>query len=163
MATKDELIASGALTVIEVELGRGKRVRRELLALREFIQWLDETLPTLACDWDNSDPQEQLNALFETFVWGGPLFYETDFREINPISNGIWELKTPLLRVFGWFISRDCFVCSAGALADLVKDVGLYHGFMREAVWRRGQLGMGKPDFVPGVRIDGVLSDASHG
>ena len=163
MATKSELLASGSLVRLNVPLGRGRRARRELLALPEFIQWLDHTLPGLSCDWHgNTTPPEQVSALFERYVEGLPFRYEADFREVRPLQHGVWELKTFLVRVFGWFLTRDCFVCSAGALADLTKDSSLYVGFVSEAAFRRGRLAIDRPDFVPGVDINAILSNATE-
>jgi hypothetical protein len=64
------------------------------------------------------------------------------FRSIRAEMNAVGELKTPDVRIFGWFLKRDCFVAVFGNWTDVVKDHDLYRGY-RIAIRRpRRELGI---------------------
>jgi hypothetical protein len=161
MATTAELVARGSLVVVDA-LGEGRKPWRQLLAFPAFIQWLDKSLPTFNDFYSDSAPEEQIGALFEAFCLGRPLLYRRDLREIYPTSYGGWELKTPAIRIFGWFRERDCFVCTFGDSADRVKKHRLVHGYLTQTAYLRSTLGLDAPDHVAGVQYNDILSDAPH-
>ena len=70
----------------------------------------------------------------------------------------MWELKTPDIRVFGWFLKKDCFVAVFGDWADRVKEHDLYRGY-RIAIRRlRRELNVDDTLCVQGVSPSDVLS-----
>lgn len=159
MATTEELVAQGALVRL-VGLGQSERPWRELLALPRFITWLEADLPRLEVSWGDADPAEQLGALFGAYVDGEALLFDRQLHHLRPREHGAWELKTPDLRVFGWFVRRNCFVCCFGELADKVKKHDLYRGYVNETKRLRAGLSLASPDHVTGVEYNDVLSDA---
>ena len=56
---------------------------------------------------------------------------------MRPNRNGVWELKTPDVRFFGWFACKDCFVAAEAASAEQVKAHSLYHGYSNQVVYQR--------------------------
>jgi hypothetical protein len=127
------------------------------------VEWLDNKLPLLGDAFSDSTPLEQVGALFEAFALGKPLIYKREFREIYPAKFGIWELKTPATRIFGWFQARDCFIAACGDAADHIKKHELVHGYLNQTAYQRSNLKLNQPDYVSGVSYHDVLSNAPDG
>src|ERR1043166_7054083 len=107
MATLLHLHKSGAIARFEPETDVEERF---VYALPRFENWVSETLPRLASNWDlENSPLEQFDDLMANFCRGDPLVFGDDFKCLYEHADGIWELKTPDLRVFGWFCKRDVF------------------------------------------------------
>src|ERR1700721_819766 len=101
---------------------------------------------------------EQVDDLFNTFLRGQPLVYMKQFRSIRAEKNAVWELKTPDVRIFGWFLKKDCFVGVLGNWADGLKAPDLYRGY-RIAIRRmRRELGVDETLCVQGVTPGDVVS-----
>jgi hypothetical protein len=160
MATFDSLQASGAIAKVEIELGGRQLPKRMLFATPGFLNWLEERVAESQASPLGADltPVEQLDYLFFAFVSGRPLVYSRQFRTIRPERNAVWELKTVDLRIFGWFLKRDCFVAVFGDWADHVKDHDLYRGYRLEIRRLRRELGVNDDLCVEGVDPDDVIS-----
>jgi hypothetical protein len=104
---------------------------------------------------------QQLDALVEEFCSGVTLCFGPQFKPIQHVKDGIWELKTPDLRVFGWFHVKDCFVGWRCECAEFVKKHNLYYGLAGETARFRDQLDLDLPKFVPGDDPNGVVSNYS--
>jgi hypothetical protein len=158
MATKVELLAAG-LVDLNV-LSENQKPWRNLLAFPTFVDWIDGKLPLIQDSYSDSTPKEQVGAFFEAFALGEPLEYRRQYREVHPRRFGAWELKTPAIRIFGWFSARNTFVCTFGEAADHIKKHDLVRGFLNETT--RLREGLTHPEFVPGVKYDDILSDAPN-
>jgi hypothetical protein len=163
MATPLELDNAGALFKLDPDLGPGKREIRWIYASPRLKTWIEDALPRLESTWHiELTPQEQLQAFVEeVFAPGEPLTYDWQFKPLTHIEDGIWELKTADLRMFGWFYEKDCFIGSAANHTDVVKQLKLYRPYAKEAVRFRDQLDLNKPKFVPGDNPHDVVSDFS--
>ena len=154
------LIEAGAIIRIEVELAPREQPTRLLFGTPGFIRWLEERVnsddksPLLA----DSTPAEQLDNLFYTFISGRPLIYSRQFRSVRAEKNAVWELKTPDLRIFGWFMMRDCFVAAFGDWTNHVKDHDLYRGYRIEVRRLRRELQVEGTLCVEGGEPGDVLS-----
>jgi hypothetical protein len=113
MSTIEDLVASGAISRIEVEMTGREQAQRLLYGTPGFIEWLRKVI-------NGEEPEgragqataaEQIDQLFHTYLSGAPLIHVRQFRYIRAEENAVWELKTPDARIFGWFMKRDCFVC----------------------------------------------------
>lgn len=160
MTTFDSLLATGSIVRVEIPLDTRSQTHRLLYATPAFVDWLSELSRSdhpspLRADMT---PAEQVDFLFFTYVTGQPLTYSRQFRAIRPEPNAIWELKTIDLRIFGWFLRKDCFVCAFGDWADHVKDHDLYRGYRLEIRRLRRELGIGKELCVEGIDPNDVLS-----
>jgi hypothetical protein len=74
-------------------------------------------------------------------------------------DEGVWELKTADVRLFGWFHQFDCFV---GVVIDLkyrVQEYKLYSGYMGEVIRFRDNLDLDEPKFIPGGEPVNVVSN----
>ncbi len=160
MPTITDLVDSGAIVKIDVELASRDQPLRLLYGTPQFIEWLREILrsdePSQRVG--QTSPAEQIDDLFHSFLSGEPLIFTRQFRVVRAEENAVWELKTPDIRIFGWFMARDCFVAVFGNWADTIKDHDLYRGY-RIAIRRlRRELGIDATLCVRGVEPDDVLS-----
>ena len=160
ISTIEELVAAGAISRIEVALNGREQSQRLLFGTPDFIEWLRRLIN--GAGPENSVGQataaEQVDQLFHLYLSGAPLIHTRQFRYIRAEDYAVWELKTPDVRIFGWFMKRDCFVCVFGDWADKVKDHDLYRGY-RIAIRRiRRQLDIDNTLCVQGVDPGDVLS-----
>lgn len=165
MATLIQLAKGGDLFPYEPELDPGIQPFRWLYGSPRLKTWIENDLPKLPSDWDlENTPEEQLVAfLDDVYCPGEPLTYENQFKPLTHIKDGIWELKTTDLRLFGWFWRKDCFVASAcGYKATLAQIPGLYFGYAAEAERFRDQLDLDGPKFIPGDNPHAVVSNFGY-
>jgi hypothetical protein len=154
------LIEAGEISSIEVELGAREQRTRLLYGTPGFVNWLkerlrsDEPSPLFA----DLTPNEQLDLLFYDFLSGKPLVYTKQFRVIKFENNAVWELKTPDLRIFGWFAMKDCFIAVFGDWAWRIKEHALYRGYRIEVKRFRRRIGAEDGLCVRGVTPGDVIS-----
>jgi hypothetical protein len=154
------LEADGALCRYEPELDYGQQELRLFYVLPRLAEWMERTLPTLASTWNiQESPLEQLDASLAFFCAGEPLACDHRFKPLNALGEGVWELKTADLRIFGWFPRKDCFIATDAALTRDVKGSKLYRPYAEQAVRFRDRLGLDEPKFVPGEDPLNVVSD----
>lgn len=159
MATLIELAEASQVFKIDPVLGSRQQEERLIYVLPHLRQWLEEALPALESTWNiEQRPIEQLDALFYTFCSGETLTYGWQFKPLVHIRNGIWELKTADLRMFGWFYAKDCFVATDAELSDTVKRLHMYGPFRDQAVRRRDALDLDEPKFIQGDDPNDVIS-----
>jgi hypothetical protein len=160
MPTIADLVNSGAIVKIDVDLAPRDQPLRLLYGTPQFIGWLQEVLggaepPRLL---GHSSITEQIDDLFYSFLSGQQLIFTRQFRVVRAEENAVWELKTLDVRIFGWFMARDCFVAVYGNWADAIKDHDLYRGY-RIAIRRlRRELGIDTTLCVRGRAPEDVLS-----
>jgi hypothetical protein len=154
-----ELIESGSIVPIDIALGARERAIRLMFGTPPFIQWLSERARAKEESPLGADlaPAEQLDWLIYSFVSGRSLNYGEHLKLIKAERHGVWEMKTPDLRIFGWFLDKNAYVAAFGDWADRIKDFGLYRGYSIGV--RRARREMGANElFVKGVTPDDVIS-----
>ena len=103
---------------------------REFYASPALRQWITDTLPGLASSWNiELSPNDQFFAFADIFCGGERLTYGTQFKPLTHIVDGIWELKTDDIRIFGFFHRKDCFIGGVADDATRIKEYNLYHGY----------------------------------
>ena len=107
-------------------------------------------------------PLEQFAELLGIFGSGEFLTYGYDLKPLTHAYDGIWELKTADLRIFGWFPHMDCFIAHKADLASRIKDHGLYHGYIGEVGRFRDNLELDDPKFISGVDPRVVVSNFNY-
>lgn len=159
MATIPNLCVQGALEKVTAGLSWKEQEERCIYLLPTAAQWMSTTLPGEASNWNlEITPIEQLAEFFVHFCAGRELMFERQVRPIHHISNGIWELKTADVRLFGWFPIKDHFICSDADTAWRIKEYNLYGGYRDQAVHRRAELDLNDPKFIPGDDPNDVIS-----
>jgi hypothetical protein len=160
MATLLDLVDQESVFRIDPVLGWREFEARRLYVLPEARNWIEDVLPTKVSTWNTQDsPIEQLDALTYEFCVGDPLAVGTRFKCLTHLGDGIWELKTADLRLFGWFLQKDCFIVSDLDDTGRIKQSGLYRGYCEQGVRRRNALDLDEPKFVSGDNPDDVVSD----
>lgn len=129
MATLLDLVMTGEVIKVDPVLGPRELELRRIYLLPKACKWLSEILPNTDSNWNIEEtPSEQLDALLYEFCSGMQLQVGIRFKALVHLGDGIWELKTADLRLFGWFTQKDCFVVSDCDEAGRVKEIGLYQG-----------------------------------
>ncbi|MGA3303121.1 MAG: hypothetical protein ABSC72_07505 [Methylovirgula sp.] len=163
MATIIELSSCGKLLKLDASLDSPDQELRRIYASPVLASWMQNELSTLESTWNvELTPAQQVDALAEIFCSGKPLTFDHQFKPLHPIRQGVWELKTADVRIFGWFPMQDCFVGWRGDLKDTIKDHGLYGGYVSETVRFREKLDLNEPKFLPGEDPHVVVSDFSY-
>lgn len=163
MPTVLDLARSGGLVRLTPHLGPREQEERIIYASPEFRDWLDTVLPGLGSDWAiEITPLDQFIDVHAAFATGECLYYGNHIKPLNPVSQGVWELKTADLRLFGWFPFRDCFIAHRGQQASLVKHRKLYSTYVEEVVRFREALDLNEPKFLPGDDPRDVVSNFSY-
>jgi hypothetical protein len=165
MATLPKLVERGLVIEWETDLPQGKQPERCL-----FLPPLAERLPALLAAnpesmWGVEDsPAQQLDALALAFVSGEPLVIEhqVKYLEYQKTTQGVWYLKAPDIRLFGWIACADHFIAASIGIANQVKRLALYHGFGNEVAYLRDQLPLDNPKFAPGDDPHGLISNLTY-
>lgn len=156
MATLGELVRRGELVSIGGGLESYELQNGVLCALPRVIWWLDKVLPELepVLDEGRQSPLEQVDDLFHDFVAGEDISFYQRSHSMIPTAPGVWELKTPDVRFFGWFVRPRHFIIAAADSAERCKLYDLYAGYRGEVVRLRDALDLDPPKFVTGGYSD---------
>jgi hypothetical protein len=163
MATLLDLVAAGSLFKLDPALEANEQEWRTVYALARLRPRFENDLPTWVSTWRvEVTPAQQIDALLEVFCSGETLTFGPQFKPLVHLKDGVWELKTPDIRLFGWFPIKDCFIGGALDLAFNVKNHNLYRGYAGEVAHYRGQLDLDDPKFVPGDNPNAVVSNYTY-
>jgi len=160
MATLLDLAQRGYLYKLDA-LEAGVQEFREIYTSPDLHRWINDVLPQMQSSWGlELSPLEQLVALSEIFCSGDRISYGTQFKPLTHIVDGVWELKTADLRVFGWFPRKDCFVGVVADDATRIKALKLYYGYANVTTKRfRAALDLDNPKCVLGDNPHAVVSN----
>jgi hypothetical protein len=152
MATVAMLASEGQLVRIGGGLDSREQPLRLLYAFPHVAEWLKATLPTERPFYPDTDmtPIEQVDDLFHDFVSGEDMDYYYRCHFMTPLVEGVWELKTLDVRMFGWAHVRCAFVIANIDAMARVKSLGLYTGYRDDTIRRRNLLPLDEPKFVKG-------------
>src|SRR3954464_12789685 len=104
MATVLELALARKLFKLDPCLEPNEREWRWIYALPDFKSRLLNDLPNWVSHWKvEQSPNQQMDELSEIFCSGETMAYGHRFKPLVHLGDGVWELKTPDLRLFGWF------------------------------------------------------------
>ena len=79
--------------------------------------------------------------------------YGRMFRDLEPTTDDVWELKTADLRIFGWMYQKRKFIAVRGGYTDDYKEptkIKNYADDRKEVVKARDALPLDNPKFVRG-------------
>ena len=159
MPTILELAADGRLEKVDPTLDDDELEQRAIYLLEGGSARVTTLFATMVSQWKTEvTPAEQLDELVYNFTTGGELDFPRQFRDLTHHREGVWELKAPDLRLFGFFARKDCFICTDVADANVVKQLG-YSGYIEQGAFRRGQLDLDPPKFIPSKRPQDVVSN----
>ena len=162
MATLVELAGpDGPVEKLDVALEDDQQEFREIYISQRLKAQLSNDLPTMASLWgvEQQSPLQQVDARTAAFVAGEPLSFDTQFNVLKPHRHGVWEIKTADVRIFGWFVRKDCFVGVVMHDATFVKKHDLYLGLVGEVIRFRNSINLDEPKFVAGEHPNDVVSN----
>jgi hypothetical protein len=122
-----------------------------MFASAQFLAWLRYDMPHIQIkEARDIDPLNiQVEREFFGFAYGHTLSDTLDIRCLEPQPKSVWELKTPDLRLFGWFPAKDYFVVHAAKEKEGLtwRDYG---PFVQEVDRFRLSLAQWMPNYVTG-------------
>lgn len=161
MATLIELSKAKAIHKIDPVLDPGQQELRAFYASPKLLRWLADVLPTLVSDRQLEDtPAQQFDALLEIFCAGESLAVGWQFHALQPSESDTWELKTPDIRIFGWFPRKDIFIGEDANTKRFILDhPGIVAGYRGAVVRFRDALALDPPKSVQGDNPEHVVSN----
>lgn len=118
----DQRLKLGQLVRPAVLLGPRDQCLRRLYATEGFVKWC-QTVTLQAESRTLLSIPEQLNQAFADYVSGRPLTSGIT-RCDPPRGQGIWRLKTPDLRLYGWAHEPQCLILAKGELKTVLLMPG---------------------------------------
>jgi hypothetical protein len=158
MATLEQLCRSGTLIRHEAILETWEMPERVILMTSDFDFWAQGTLQLAPKDRAKVlTPFEQLEEHFYKFIVGRTLVYPEDYRLLEEHRDGVYELKTHDVRIFGWFPRRRHFVAVKGALKSQLPNKGSYQPFIDIVLAVRASMDLDDPKTFKGKSIHDVI------
>ncbi len=160
MPTILDLVRRGDLVKIDPDLDEDEFELRMMYFVRGGDVRCDELLAKMQSQWNiEVSPIEQFDELVYNFATGGMLECPRQFHVLCHKRDGVWELKAPDLRLFGFFPMKDIFVCTDVADANQVKAAGQYSGYCEQCWFKRDRLDLDDPKFITGTDPRDVVSN----
>ena len=157
MATIDQLVEQGRLLRLEGVLDPGELAERIIYLHPRVADWIDENLEALENDgyYDNvPSPLQQADDLFYEFISGAEISSQWPPHAMTPFDSGVWELRTPDLRFFGWFWRKGVFLLTAIDTKSRCQAHGLYSGYRDQCTRDRTDFDLEPPAFCTGELSD---------
>ena len=159
MATLLTLAGSGLLVPITVPLDPGELAQRAIYGCPEFVQWIAKDLPRLEAGRLRAadTPAEQLDNAMYRWIAGKHIQYDRMFKDLMPMRDEVWEMKTADIRVFGWVYRPCVFIAVFADYADLYKGKTAkksYESAKQRVITARSRLSLDEPKFTAGVFDD---------
>lgn len=162
MATIYNLIRREELIKFDANLGPRELEERQFYAIPRVAEWMSTNLPELGAAWKiEQSPAEQVDELLHRFCSGQLLQIDWTFKSLNHLGNGIWELKTADIRIFGFFNRQDSFIATDVDEKQRILDLKLYKPYCEQAMRFRTELDLDEPKFVDGDNPHGVVSNCA--
>ena len=151
MATLAHLTERGKLKRYVAELEPPEQPERYVYASPAIEAWLTGALPQELCNWgSNLLPHEQVWVLLHDFVAGIRLIHTETCKQLDPLRDGVWELRTVDVRIFGWFPRRCTFLMVCGAMKKTLRRRVHYRPHIQRVIQFRASLDLDEPKAVVG-------------
>ena len=128
-----------------------------------FINWLSNEVPKVTPSHEENERADiQISMELTNFIDGKCLAYGSDIRCLELIENGVWELKTPDLRIFGWFPHKNYFIAHFGIEKSNLKKFSDYKPYLDIVIKYRASLSVPLSCYIAGAKIQNVVSNRSR-
>jgi hypothetical protein len=159
MATLSTLASDGSLVAVTVPLDSRDLPQRLIYGFPEFVRWLREELPNLEPGRlkAKESPREQLDNMMYRWIAGKEILYNRMFKDLMPMKDEVWEMKTADIRVFGWMYRPLIFMAVFADYADNYKGQNRSASYTtaRDRVKaERDRINLDEPKFTAGVFDD---------
>jgi hypothetical protein len=152
MATIAELESDGKLLAYEPDFEANEFPTRWIHIAPTFPTWLEKTLRSeVADDGRNISPYEQVEQVFYEYALGRPMVYGRDRRKLDPLTQHVWEVKTPDVRVFGWLPQKRHLIVVCGTMKRDLKPSKKYDPHIQNVITFRNGLDLSVPKFLTGL------------
>ncbi len=146
----------GPLTHLTVPLPRGAQPERSFYGCSDFMNGLNQDLPTWQCGRLQAplSPQDQMDSILFKWISGDRINYGRMFKDLTPASDEVWEFKTYDLRIFGWIYRPRVFIAAFLDYADWYKKPTIkesYDDTRNSVVSIRNTLDLDEPKFTQGT------------
>lgn len=159
MSTMATLISKGTLQSVNMGLLGDELAERGLFGTQRLFRFLGEDLPKIPSQDSVLSTEEQTANLFGRFLTNRPFILRSPISPIRHLRDAIWEMKTLDVRLFGWFVERDCLVLDSGCDVKLLKSGKLnYSGFINQTSYVRKNLGFEAADYIQGTTPNDILT-----
>ena len=159
MSTMTKLLANTTLQSVTLGLLDDELPERGLFGTARLFYFLDKELPSIPSRDPLLSSKEQVSNLFGRYLKNKPLVLQSPISPIRHLEQGIWELKTLDVRVFGWFANKDTMILDAGCDVKLLKAGNLaYSGFINQTNYIRKSLGFSSADYIQGTTPNDILT-----
>lgn len=160
MSTLTKLIDAGTLRAVDLGLLDDELPDRGLFGTSRLHSFLDVDLLKIKSRDPQLSAEEQVANLLGRFLANRPLMLNSPIAPLRCLKNGVWELKTLDVRIFGWFPARDTMVIDAGCDTKLLKSGKLnYSGFIAQTEYVRGSLGFLSGSYILGDQPHDILTN----
>lgn len=151
MATLDELEAAG--TIMRLTMRKIAPQHRQIWLFADVKRWFENELSALVSFYrdEQSTPIQQAYTLLGSFVRGEHLYETEDFWRMRPIEADVFELKSPDIRFFGWFVKPKIFLIAAADTFENTHEHALHEGYRNMVVRMRNDLDLDEPKVVVGA------------
>jgi hypothetical protein len=124
MATITTLLDEKKLIRVTVPLARRQFHERKIYASPVCVEWMRNDVPQMVTGEIQSDtpPRDQMILRLRQWMAGLPMAENRMFRNLRPLEDGVWELKTEDLRFFGWLWCPRELVITRCGYADHYKE-----------------------------------------
>ena len=152
MATPDILEKQDRLVRFEPSRQIGRLDHRQLYllpALRDDLN--DRIIPHPKFKRSALSPAEQVSETFDRFCAGEKM--TGAMARLIPTAKGVWELKLPDIRIFGWFWRKGVFVAAYAEWANDVKGRDRskgYNAYIRKTARTIRSLPLDEPKYQTG-------------
>ncbi|WP_156176716.1 hypothetical protein [Kiloniella spongiae] len=120
---------------------------RKLFLINEFEDWYHRELTTLKKDRGIISPKYQVIAFFDEFVGNINAKFVSDFQNLNPQGDDVYEMRITDVRIFGWFLIPGVFIAVSGVLKREAKGKSL-KPYLKKVIKVREGLKLHQPDSV---------------
>lgn len=138
-----------------------------MFALKPLLVWFQTVLRKQEpLEPTDDPPYKQIKLTFKDYLFGKQIIVGKDIKQMQPLGDDVYEFRTPDVRVFGWFYTRDCFIAVCGDTIDNLKRDELnprrnndeYNMRRDEVIRARNDLDLDEPKWIQGARLTDVLS-----
>lgn len=155
MATLSKLCDDKVLLKGKGPLGPGRFYERGFYAFPGFVDWIKNEVKNRPTGRINSamTPNEQLVERLRQWMAGEPMAEGPMFHDMRPSEDGVWELKTHDLRIFGWLYRPREFIAVCGGHKDDYEEptkIKTYADDKRRVIAARDALPLDGAKFVIG-------------
>ncbi|MCK1682155.1 hypothetical protein IVA87_22735 [Bradyrhizobium sp. 147] len=159
MSTIAKLIGDGTLRSLTLGLLDDELPERGLFGTSRLFRFMSDELPAIPSRDAMLSAHEQVSNLLGRYLTNKPFVLKSPISPLRHLENGVWELKTLDVRVFGWFAAKDCMVIDSGCDVKPLKARQLaYSGFINQTAYIRKSLGFTSKEYIQGTDPNDILS-----